>query len=356
MTSSSARVLSATTATAAPVAAAASSPADAAAAAVRDADNRVHTGAVFFRRCFEIGEDRLVVMNMLKECVLRVQHRLFVGVAPPASIDDATHSDGEALVRQAMLRMYDDVFSVQLELGTPDALKLDVIVVPYEGSLDLIRADDVLYDPSVQVVFGDGSVEELRRVGAVSNDRVKRGMTKLRYETLSQGTSPASLSDAMFFESPSFELSAAPFRKVVVGGTFDKLHVGHRKLLTIAAAVCTSTLVVGVTDSAMLQRKSDAADIAPFAERAAGVVRFVGTIKPSIAVDIVPISDAFGPTVTDPELEAIIVSSETLRGAHAINAVRATKGFKPLQAIVTQRDNAAVVSSSFLRKAFRAAT
>ena len=40
-----------------------------------------------------------------------------------------------------------------------------------------------------------------------------------------------------------------PLRRVAVGGTFDRLHVGHRKLLSLAATVCSETLVVGVKPS-----------------------------------------------------------------------------------------------------------
>ena len=37
------------------------------------------------------------------------------------------------------------------------------------------------------------------------------------------------------------------FEEVAVGGTFDRLHVGHRLLLAATALVCTRRVYVGVT-------------------------------------------------------------------------------------------------------------
>lgn len=44
---------------------------------------------------------------------------------------------------------------------------------------------------------------------------------------------------------------------------------------------------------------------------------FLNFIKPSIVPDIVPITDVYGPTGWDPNIQALIVSKETLDGAHA---------------------------------------
>ena len=37
------------------------------------------------------------------------------------------------------------------------------------------------------------------------------------------------------------------FEEVAVGGTFDRLHVGHRLLLAATALVCTRRVYMGVT-------------------------------------------------------------------------------------------------------------
>jgi phosphopantetheine adenylyltransferase len=44
---------------------------------------------------------------------------------------------------------------------------------------------------------------------------------------------------------------------------------------------------------------------------------FLNFIKPSIVPDIVPITDVYGPTGWDPNIQALVVSKETLDGAAA---------------------------------------
>lgn len=45
-------------------------------------------------------------------------------------------------------------------------------------------------------------------------------------------------------------------------------------------------------------------------------------MKPSLCYDIVPLADSFGPSVTDPDLQCLVVSEETRRGGEAVNRKR----------------------------------
>jgi phosphopantetheine adenylyltransferase len=58
-------------------------------------------------------------------------------------------------------------------------------------------------------------------------------------------------------------------------------------------------------------------------ERIDDVRRFVCDVKPGLHYNIVPIVDVYGPAGSDKNLECIVVSQETVRGAHAINSRRA---------------------------------
>lgn len=142
------------------------------------------------------------------------------------------------------------------------------------------------------------------------------------------------------------------FTRVALGGTFDRLHNGHRKLLTLGAGVCKNEgiLTVGITSDELLSKKANADIILPYCERAKTVIDFLSIIKPSLSVDIVKLDDPFGPTITDPSIEALVVSSETISGVNKINSLRSEKKFRPLSGVVVRRSNISNLSSSFLRE------
>jgi len=65
--------------------------------------------------------------------------------------------------------------------------------------------------------------------------------------------------------------------------------------------------------------------ILPYEERIRLLREFLQDIDNTLHYDIVPIDDPFGPTASDPDLQLIVVSEETLRGAHKVNELRANK-------------------------------
>ena len=65
--------------------------------------------------------------------------------------------------------------------------------------------------------------------------------------------------------------------------------------------------------------------IAPTEERIKGVLDFLEDIKPSIEHRVVPINDIYGPTITDPEIQFIVLSEETKKGGGLINEERTKK-------------------------------
>jgi pantetheine-phosphate adenylyltransferase len=104
---------------------------------------------------------------------------------------------------------------------------------------------------------------------------------------------------------------------VALGGTFDHLHAGHKILLSMGAWIASEKLIVGITDDALLVNKNYKEVLEPLSVRTERVRKFLEMFKPGVVYDIVPITDVYGPTAWDPNIQALVVSKETLGGARS---------------------------------------
>ncbi|XP_036195620.1 bifunctional coenzyme A synthase [Myotis myotis] len=112
------------------------------------------------------------------------------------------------------------------------------------------------------------------------------------------------------------------YRRGAVGGTFDRLHNAHKVLLSVACVLAQEQLVVGVADKDLLKSKLLPELLQSYAERVEHLSEFLVDIKPSLAFDIIPLLDPYGPAGSDPSLEFLVVSEETYRGGMAVNRFR----------------------------------
>ena len=92
---------------------------------------------------------------------------------------------------------------------------------------------------------------------------------------------------------------------VCLGGTFDRLHEGHKILLSEAALRCDKVITVGVTDENMLKSKKVADLIQDTEIRIRNVKDFLRDIRGHGEDFVTAISDPFGPAITDESLTCI---------------------------------------------------
>lgn len=152
--------------------------------------------------------------------------------------------------------------------------------------------------------------------------------------------------------------ASLPYPRVAVGGTFDRLHAGHRLLLAVSALAARDSLFIGVTDGALVARKAGRARLQPYEVRARAAADFARSVRPDgLTVETAPLTDPDEPTAaeTDPTVGALVVSAETLPGGQAILAGRARRGVPPLDLVVVGLVGAGAgrgkVSSTTLRDA-----
>jgi phosphopantetheine adenylyltransferase len=113
-----------------------------------------------------------------------------------------------------------------------------------------------------------------------------------------------------------------PYDSAVVAGTFDRLHAGHRLLLTCAALSTRGTLYVGVTGEALLAHKRGAALVQSWAAREQGTRELLLTVRPALRLQTGVLTNPLRGIEGQPQVDAMIVSRETLPRAHLLNAYK----------------------------------
>lgn len=122
-------------------------------------------------------------------------------------------------------------------------------------------------------------------------------------------------------------MNSKKYTKVAVGGTFDKFHDGHKKLLSTAFEI-GDRIEIGVTSDAFGGLKGD---IDSCEERMSNLRSFFSDKSDFV---VIPLEDPYGTTIYDRDFEAIVVSEETEPTAVEINKIRISKGMKPLDIVV----------------------
>ncbi len=119
---------------------------------------------------------------------------------------------------------------------------------------------------------------------------------------------------------------------VAVGGTFNRLHAGHRLLLSTAFQV-GDEVYVGVTSDSLVRRlrQERALNVRPYPEREANVRRLLAGYEAS-RWTVASLDDPYIPSQRE-EFDAIVVSPETVKTAEEINALRDLRGFPPIKIV-----------------------
>jgi pantetheine-phosphate adenylyltransferase len=115
--------------------------------------------------------------------------------------------------------------------------------------------------------------------------------------------------------------------KVMVGGTFDPLHDGHRSLLSRSFTLAgrEGEVVIGLTTDPFASRKLH--QIHPFDDRKKELIDFITNQNFASRWIIEPLNDQYG-SALDTDFDAIVVSEDTLPVAVEINRLRRERGRK----------------------------
>eukprot|EP00033_Pygsuia_biforma_P000617 GCRY01000728.1.p1 GENE.GCRY01000728.1~~GCRY01000728.1.p1 ORF type:complete len:785 (-),score=215.31 GCRY01000728.1:52-2406(-) len=122
------------------------------------------------------------------------------------------------------------------------------------------------------------------------------------------------------------------FSNVGVGGTFDRLHIGHKLLLSTACALSKGVVKVGVAGDNLLMNKQHSLLLESQEIREANVLKFLTKIDPFVAKDVFTITKGSGTAGTDRSMDCVVVSKEEglKNGIKAIEQERKANGLDPI--------------------------
>jgi len=142
------------------------------------------------------------------------------------------------------------------------------------------------------------------------------------------------------------------YKIVGLGGTFDELHKGHKALLNKAFQLGTY-VKIGLCTDEFAKKLGKNHEIATYEDRLKDLKTFLRDKGYLNRSEIIPLSDPYGPAVSDSSIEAIVVSRETEQAAYAINGHRKEKGLPELKVIVIDMvlaENRNTVSTTRIRR------
>ena len=295
-------------------------------------------------------------------------------------------------VQQLLGSLYSLICAVCAQLGVdvesdlPGSIDARVILLDGDPSETVARGDDpklakfvsgpIIDLPTLSLtrrgwntIFSvDG--EDGQKLLSSFLDLANRISPPLQVQLKSVGGGVSMVQKAAFSRPPP---SRAKLHHVVaVGGTFDNIHAGHKLLLTATALLLQPVanesspprrLIVGITGDELLKNKKYAEFLRSWKQRQDDVVEFLLSIllftrsRPEeeiraisfdepivngkaihtqlksckITIECVEIQDPFGPTITDEDITALVVSGETRSGGKAVNDRRVEKGWKSLE-------------------------
>ena len=275
----------------------------------------------------------MLVNNKLVELAIKAcTEKLYITYTEPLP---------DSFMRTVVPEVYNTLWDMCIHWGK---MHLECVVL-HPGIQQMKDKWDILKENEVELVMNVGKRLDKHVISKGESPSFKGDVVSVeaQLKTIIEG------SPFILYDNPSDKLPKVPV--VALGGTFDNLHNGHRNLLSVALVICTKKLYIGIASDSMLKQKKNADLIESIQARYDRARKFLDTmVRPNgIEVELVTLTDPYGPTVEVANIDAIVVSSETLGGARQINEIRKSKKLKQLSIVAVLRSNIHTLSSTFIR-------
>lgn len=122
------------------------------------------------------------------------------------------------------------------------------------------------------------------------------------------------------------------YHSIVLAGTFDHLHQGHKKFISSSLAYCRQAYL-GISTDWVRKTKKFSHSLQPYKQRLKEITQYLAEYKLLSKTNIFPLTEHFALNKLNHFIEAISVTKETYRGAQQVNQTRLNQGSKPLPII-----------------------
>ncbi|HSW48231.1 MAG TPA: pantetheine-phosphate adenylyltransferase, partial [Candidatus Saccharimonadales bacterium] len=141
------------------------------------------------------------------------------------------------------------------------------------------------------------------------------------------------------------------FKHSILGGTFDRFHTGHKKLIDTAFAN-SEKVTIGIATQEMFKQKDTHWVIEDFQTRKHSVEKYLQSKDLQKRAGIIPINDIYGNSLKESGIDAIFATEANLENVQMINSKRIETGLAPLDVINVNYaldQNSEIISSSRIR-------
>ena len=118
------------------------------------------------------------------------------------------------------------------------------------------------------------------------------------------------------------------FKIVALGGTFDIIHKGHLTLLQKGFSI-SFKVIIGLTRDELAMKKGKKL-LHIYSQRLESLKSTINKNFPNSDYEISKLDNDFGPAVLNGEVEALVVSEETIDKGEILNKLRSQKHLSPV--------------------------
>jgi len=121
------------------------------------------------------------------------------------------------------------------------------------------------------------------------------------------------------------------FKTIALGGTFDIIHKGHLALLQKGFSI-SSKVIIGLTSDELAMKKGKKL-LHTYSQRLESLKSVIAKNFPNSHCEISKLDNDFGPAVLKNEVEALVVSEETIEQGEILNKLRTQKHLSPVAVV-----------------------